>query len=160
MTFVKKISSTVKTVTGNDVTMIAGFSKAQLQALAQQSALVADMIEANAFTAAEKMFHLDGLDQMARGFVTTFVQIVEVEIEKIYNAVVKSIYGSIGTLAGVKMPVPGRADERSYPVFRARVHDPSWRRHAEQTADCPCIAGRQRNGARLLVSPIPDAGAR
>ena len=105
--FVNNISSTVKTVTGNDVTMIAGFSKAQLQALAQQSALVAGMIEANAFTAAEKMFYLDGLDQMARGFVNTFVQIVEVEIEKIYNAVVKAIYDSIGTLAGVKMPVPG-----------------------------------------------------
>ena len=44
---------------------------------------------------------------MARGFVNTFVQIVEVEIEKIYNAVVKAIYDSIGTLAGVKMPVPG-----------------------------------------------------
>ena len=61
-TFVQGISSTVKTVTGSDITLIAGFSQAQLQALAQQSALVAGMIEANAFTAAEKMFYLDGLD--------------------------------------------------------------------------------------------------
>ncbi|BCF94008.1 MULTISPECIES: hypothetical protein [Paraburkholderia] len=105
--FTQSISSTVKTVTGSDVRLIAGFSQTQLQALAQQSALVAGMIEVNAFTAAERMFYLDGLDQMARGFVNTFVQIVEVEIEKIYNAVVKAIYDSIGTLAGVKLAVPG-----------------------------------------------------
>ncbi|BCG02057.1 hypothetical protein PPGU19_066250 (plasmid) [Paraburkholderia sp. PGU19] len=107
--FVQSISSTVKTVTGSDVTMIAGFSQAQLQALAQQSALVAGMIEANAFTAAEQIFYLDGLDQMAKGFVNTFVQIVEVEIEKIYNAVVNAIYDSIGNLAGVTLAVPRAA---------------------------------------------------
>ncbi|CAB3809910.1 hypothetical protein LMG28614_07162 [Paraburkholderia ultramafica] len=104
--FAQGISSSVKTVTGQDIRMLAGFSQTQLQSIAQQSALVAGMIEANAFTVAERKFYLDGLGQMARGFVDTFVQLAEVVIEKLYNAVVNAIYESINGLAGVALVAP------------------------------------------------------
>ncbi|CAB3794522.1 hypothetical protein [Pararobbsia alpina] len=97
------ISSAVKTVTSKDLANVAGFAQSQLRSLAQQSALVAGMIEANAFTAAERIFYLDGLEQMAKGFVETLVQVIVVEIEKIYNAVVSAIYESINKLTGVAL---------------------------------------------------------
>lgn len=104
--FTNSISSAVKTVTSKDITTIAGFAQQQLQALAQQSALVAGLIEANAFTEAEKEFYLDGLQQMAQGFVNTFQQIAIIEIQKIYNSVVSAIYDSISKLAGITLAAP------------------------------------------------------
>ncbi|WP_017776873.1 hypothetical protein [Paraburkholderia kururiensis] len=104
--FTQSISSSVKTVTGHDIQALAGFSQTQLQSIAQQSALVAGMIEANVFTVSERKFYLDGLGQMVRGFVDTFVQLAEVVIEKLYNAVVNAIYESINSLAGVALVTP------------------------------------------------------
>jgi hypothetical protein len=57
-------------------------------------------------TVAERKFYLDGLGQMACGFVDIFVQLAEVVIEKLYNAVVNAIYESINGLAGVALVAP------------------------------------------------------
>lgn len=107
--FGENISSSVTAITSEDITTATGFAQNQLQSLAQQSALVAGMIEANAFTAAERDFYLDGLGQMARGFAETLVQMIVVEIEKLYNAIVTAIYDSINKVAGVALIVPHAA---------------------------------------------------
>jgi hypothetical protein len=104
--FTQSITSSAKQVTGQDISALAGFSETQLQSLAQQSALVAGMIEANAFTDAEQEFYLDGLNQMTQGFVDTFEQLAELEIEKLYNATVTAIYAAISKLAGVALTAP------------------------------------------------------
>jgi hypothetical protein len=101
--FTGNISSAVESVTSQDIASIAGFAQQQLQALANQSALVAGMIEANAFTDAEKDFYLDGLKQMAQHFVDTFQQIAALEIQTIYNGIVQAIYASISKLSGIAL---------------------------------------------------------
>jgi hypothetical protein len=101
--FTDGISNAVKSVTNQDISSIVGFAVQQLQSLAHQAALVTGLIEANAFTEAERLFYLDGLEQMARGFVNTFEQIALVEIEKIYNAVISAIWQSISKLAGIPL---------------------------------------------------------
>jgi hypothetical protein len=101
--FTDGISNAVKSVTGEDISSIVGFAVQQLRALAQQSALVTGLAEANAFTESERLFYLDGLKQMARSFVDTFEQIATVEIEKIYNAVISAIWQSISKLAGIPL---------------------------------------------------------
>jgi hypothetical protein len=101
--FKSGVLSAVKDVTRKDLTSISGFAQIQTQSLAQQAALVAGMIEANQFTADEQAFYLDGLRQMARGFVETVIAVIVVEIEKIYNAVVSAIYKAISDLTGVAL---------------------------------------------------------
>lgn len=104
--FVNSISAAVRTVTNKDVTTIEGFSQNQLRSLAQQAALIAGMIEANQFTDDERDFYLIGLKQMAIGFVQTLVGIIEVDIEKIANAVLSAIYRSINTVAHATLAIP------------------------------------------------------
>ncbi|MBC8641292.1 hypothetical protein IAG25_31210 [Caballeronia sp. EK] len=104
--FKTDILSAVKNVTRKDLPAAAGFAQSQLQSLAQQSALVAGMIEANAFTAAEQIFYLDGLEQMAKGLAQTVIQVIEIEIEKLINAVVSAIYDAINSVAGVALVAP------------------------------------------------------
>jgi hypothetical protein len=104
--FSDNILSAVRNVTNKDVTTIAGFSKNQLQSVAHQAALITGMIEANQFTDDERDFYLIGLKQMIMGFAQTLIGIIEVEIEKIYNAIVEAIYQSINTVAHVTLPLP------------------------------------------------------
>jgi hypothetical protein len=104
--FVNGISTAVRTVTSKDITTIEGFSQNQLHSLAQQAALIAGMIEANQFTDDERDFYLIGLKQMAIGFVQTLVGIIEVEIEKIVNAVLSAIYRSINAVAHSALAIP------------------------------------------------------
>ncbi|SAL80115.1 hypothetical protein AWB71_06046 [Caballeronia peredens] len=104
--FVSNITTAVKGTTTHDLTTLKGFSEQQLDSLARQSALVAGMIEANEFTDDERDFFLIGLQNMANSFVHTLIGMIEVEIEKIYNAIVKAIYDSISSLARVALAVP------------------------------------------------------
>ncbi|CAB3751794.1 hypothetical protein [Paraburkholderia humisilvae] len=104
--FVNNIASAVRNVAGQDVTTVEGFSQTQLQSLAQQSALITGMIEANEFTDDERDFYLIGLKQMAMGFAQTLIGIVVVEVEKLFNAIITAIYQSINTIAGAALPLP------------------------------------------------------
>lgn len=104
--FLNGITGAVTTTAKTGIDTITGFSQRQLHALAQQSALVAGMLEANLFTDIERDFYLDGLKEMARGFVETVAQLIVVTIQKIWNAVVKVIWGTINQLAGTVLTIP------------------------------------------------------
>ncbi|QGZ59363.1 hypothetical protein [Paraburkholderia acidiphila] len=104
--FARNISSAASGIAGQDVTLVQGFATSQLQSLANQSALVAGMIEANEFTDDERDFYLIGLQQMAMGFAQTLIGIIVVAVEEIYNAIINAIYTSINTIAGVALGLP------------------------------------------------------
>ncbi|WP_334160003.1 hypothetical protein [Achromobacter insolitus] len=105
-TFLRGISDAVANTAKKELATIKGFSESQLNSLAQQSALVAGMIEANMFTDAERDFYLEGLQAMAKGFVDTMAQLLDILIEELWDAVVGVIWKTIGQLARVALNVP------------------------------------------------------
>lgn len=105
-TFLDGISDAVTSTANKGLATIKGFSESQLNSLAQQSALVAGMIEANVFTSAERDFYLAGLQAMAAGFVKTTAQLLGILVEKLWNAVVGVIWKTISQLARVTLLPP------------------------------------------------------
>jgi hypothetical protein len=58
-------------------------------------------------TAATREFFLDGLQEMARNFVATLRGLVEITIEKVWNAVVDVLWKAIRAGTGLALPGPG-----------------------------------------------------
>lgn len=90
-----------------DITTLGGFSDQQLLALAQQAVLVEAGIVSGQITAATREFFLDGLQEMARNFVATLRGLVEITIEKVWNAVVDVLWKAIRAGTGLALPGPG-----------------------------------------------------
>lgn len=92
-----------------DVETFRGFSERQVQAIAQQTALVATGIAAGQITAATREFFLDNLEDMALSFAKTLRGLLMVTIEKVWNAVVAVIWKAISSVTGLTLAAPTAA---------------------------------------------------
>ena len=86
---------------GKDVATLRGFSQTQVRAIAQQAALIARGIESGEITDETRDYFLDSLEDMALNFVRTLRGLVQITIEKVWNAVVQAIWRFVRDLPGV-----------------------------------------------------------
>jgi hypothetical protein len=105
------INSITQAATGilkKDVTQMSGFSKSQLEKLAAQAQGIAEMQLAGAFDGNDALRdHFVGqLEDMTRNFVKVMQGLAMITAEKLFNAVVDTIWKAIGTATGVALPFP------------------------------------------------------
>ncbi len=93
-------------VLGKDVSTLRGFAQSQLQAIAQQSALVAAGVLDGSITPDLRDYFLDSLEEMARSFANTLAGLMTVVIEQVWNALVKTIWDAIGKATGLTLVAP------------------------------------------------------
>ena len=88
-------------VLGRDVATLRGFSEEQVRAIAQHAAFIARGIESGEITAETRDYFLDSLEDMALNFVRTLRGLVQITIERVWNAVVQAIWRFVRDLPGV-----------------------------------------------------------
>lgn len=108
---VNQLTTDIKTAATDilraDVSTFRGFSERQVKAIAQQAALVEAGIQTGQITDETKDFFLDGLEDMALNFVKTLRGLLMVTIEKVWNAIVGTIWRAIQTsIPGIALPIP------------------------------------------------------
>jgi hypothetical protein len=91
-----------------DVTQIQGFSQSQLAQLAAQVQGITEMQLAGVFDGNEELrtHFVTQLEDMTRNFVKVMQGLALVTAEKLFNAVVDTIWKAIGTATGVALPLP------------------------------------------------------
>ncbi len=97
------LKTAISEIVGKDLTTIRGFQERQLKAIAQQSALVSTGILTGDITPETREFFLDGLEDMVLNFLKTLRGILEITIEKAWNAAVKVIWDAIEKATGVTL---------------------------------------------------------
>jgi hypothetical protein len=103
---VESLKAVASDVIRQDVTTIRGFSERQLQAMAKQAAWIAESTAKGEIDAELRDFFLDNLEQMAKNFAGTLRGLLAVTIEKVWNAIVTTLWKAIETAAGVALPLP------------------------------------------------------
>jgi hypothetical protein len=83
-----------------DISSLRGFEMNQVRALAQHSKLIASGIVTGEINNELKNFFLEGLESMALNFVRTIKGLVEITIEKVWNAIVEVLFKAIEVAAG------------------------------------------------------------
>ncbi len=91
---------------GKDVNELRGFGESQVQALAQQTKIVAIGIKSGEITEATREFFLDGLEDMALNLAKTIRGLMMVSIEKAWNAMVNVLYEIISKISGIALMAP------------------------------------------------------
>lgn len=91
-----------------DVTQMKGFSQGQLEKLAAQAQGIAEMQLAGVFDGNEELRNhfVSQLEDMTRNFVKVMQSLALVTAEKLFNAVVDTVWKAIGTATGVAFPLP------------------------------------------------------
>lgn len=107
---IEDIKTAASAILRKDVSTFRGFSERQVEALAQQTRFVALGIANGEITAETRDFFLDSLEDMALNFAKALRGIVMVTMEKVWNAVVGVLWGAIGKLTGLVLPVPALGD--------------------------------------------------
>lgn len=90
-------------ILNKDVSSLRGFSESQLEALAQQAVFVEAGIISGQITPATRDFFLDNLEELALNFLKIIRGLVQVTIEKIWNAIVKVIFTAIEASTGLAL---------------------------------------------------------
>ncbi|QDQ28861.1 hypothetical protein FNU76_22305 [Chitinimonas arctica] len=103
---VSDITDAASAVINTDVSTLRGFSGRQVQAIAQQSVMVAAGIASGQITADTRDYFLDGLEDMALNFAKTLRGLLMVTVEKVWNAVVGVIWNAISVATGLALPQP------------------------------------------------------
>jgi predicted GTPase len=99
------ILNAVKGVVGKDLPALGDFAKAQLEAIAEQTALIAKGIAAGWIdTEAEKQHWADTLKDMATEFAKTLRALIVITIEKTVNAIINVIKTTVQAAVGVALP--------------------------------------------------------
>lgn len=98
------MKSAANNVINKDITVLKGFSERQLEAIAKQSAIVANGIASAEITEATKDFFLEGIKDMVRNFVNTLRELTVVTLEKVWNAIIGVIWEAIRTATGIALP--------------------------------------------------------
>ncbi|EFK11769.1 conserved hypothetical protein [delta proteobacterium NaphS2] len=93
-------------VINQDVTVLRGFSERQLKALAKQADLVASGVISGDIDEDLRDFFLDALEDMALNFAKTLRGLLMVTIEKVWNAIVRVLWGAIGAATGIDLAAP------------------------------------------------------
>lgn len=109
---VTDIKDAATQIVKKDITTVKGFSERQVKALGQQAALVAEGIAKGQITEETREFFLDSLETMAQNFIHTLQGLFLLTVERIWNAVVDVIWGTINkaisAATGITLPVPAR----------------------------------------------------
>ena len=91
---------------GKDITTLQGFAQEQVRGLARQAQLIAGALASGHLSDAERDWFLNDLKRTAQDFANTLVGLAELEIEKVWNAVVNALWKGLGTAAGAALPKP------------------------------------------------------
>lgn len=83
-----------------DVSTLRGFERNQVKALGQHAKLIAVGIVSGDIDEDLRNFFIDGLESMALNFVRVLKGLLEVTIEKVWNAVVNVLIKAIETAIG------------------------------------------------------------
>ncbi len=100
------IKTAVSSILEKDISEMRGFSERQVRALAQQTVLVETGILSGDITEETREFFLDSLEQMTLNFVRTLRGLLEITIEKIWNAVVGVLWSAVAASTGLVLPAP------------------------------------------------------
>lgn len=103
---VESIKQAATAEIGKDVTLLRGYTENQLQAIAQQSIYVAEGIADGSITVNTRDYFLDSIEEMVRTFLNVLVGLVAVVIEKVWNAIVRSIWDAINKATGLALTIP------------------------------------------------------
>lgn len=103
---VEDIKGAVTGVLDKDVTTLRGFSERQLNAMAKQAAWIAEASLNGELDDDLRDFFLDNLEDMAKNFANTLRGLLAVTIEKIWNAVVTTLWKAIESAANITLPLP------------------------------------------------------
>jgi len=89
-----------------DISQLRGFSRQQLQAIAQQAAYVAGGIADGSIGDTTRDFFLNSLEEMARSFANTLAGLMAVVVEQVWNALVKTLWSAINDATGLALKIP------------------------------------------------------
>lgn len=100
---VQSLKAAASDVVQKDVTTLRGFSERQLQGMAKQAAWIAEATAKGEIDANLRDFFLNNLEDMARNFANTLRGLLAVTIEKVWNALVTTLWKAIEKAAGVAL---------------------------------------------------------
>lgn len=103
---VESLKTAASGVIQKDVTTLRGFSERQLQGMAKQAAWIAEATAKGEIDAELRDFFLNNLEDMAKNFANTLRGLLAVTIEKVWNALVTTLWKAIEKAAGVALPIP------------------------------------------------------
>lgn len=92
---INEIKDVASSVLEKDVATIRGFSERQVKAIGKQTLIIQKGILSGDIDEDLKEFFFDGLEAMALNFVNTLKGILSVTIEKIWNAIVDTLWSAI-----------------------------------------------------------------
>jgi hypothetical protein len=91
---------------GRDLTSFADFGASQAEGLARQAKLIAAALASGHLSDDDRDFFLDNLKETARNFAAVLIGLTVVEIEKVWNAAVTTLWDAISKAAGIALPRP------------------------------------------------------
>lgn len=103
---IASITGAASRVVQEDVTALQGYSKQQVQMLAQQAAWIAQGSLSGQLTPELRSYFLANLENLAKDFAATIEGMVAITAEKVWNAVVGVLWDAIGKAIGVALPTP------------------------------------------------------
>jgi hypothetical protein len=105
MNSIKDVATGILT---KDVSQMQGFSRDQLEKLAQQAQGIAEMQLAGVFDGNDELrdHFVSQLEDMTRNFVKVMQGLAMITAEKLFNAVVDIVWKAVGTATGVALPFP------------------------------------------------------
>jgi hypothetical protein len=91
-----------------DISEIRGFSESQLRKMAEQAQFIAEQTALGTFKDNEELraMFVKGLEDNSRNFVLVMEGLVALTAEKLWNAVVKTVWSAIGSATGAALPLP------------------------------------------------------
>lgn len=89
-----------------DISALEGFSRQQMNAMAQQSAFVAGGIADGSITDDTRDYFLNSLVEQAKSFANILVGLAAEVIEQVWNAFVGVIWDTINKATGLALVVP------------------------------------------------------
>lgn len=89
-----------------DITSLKGFSERQLQAIAEQTKLVAAGIATGDITDATRDYFLSGIKDMTISFAKTLEGLAQVAVENAWNAMVNVLWATISRATGIQINPP------------------------------------------------------
>ena len=101
---IQEIKETSSSILRKDVTTVRGFSNRQLKGIATQSALVATGIATGQIRDTLRDFFLDQIVELVRNFVNTLVGLTLATIERLWNAIVNTIWSAISKATNITIP--------------------------------------------------------
>lgn len=94
---INEIKEVASNILEKDVATVRGFSERQVEAIAKQTLIIQKGVLNGEIDEDLKVFFFDGLEAMALNFVNTLKGILSVTIEKIWNAIVDTLWKVIGS---------------------------------------------------------------